>query len=248
MNTPSDKTPTCFAVLFEGRSGSTYLVEALNSHPQIRAEKELLAGLKKKINKGMAEAGDQLGCIERLYVPGDHEYDVIGFKTKMKDILDPEGLAAVLRTNDVRILLLQRRNRIKLLVSLMNAMRLNEATGDWNLYKESDRQATINLDPAEFKEWLEGAEEANRELNAYAHELGLPVLELYYEDILTDATSTFARICDFLGVEAQSMEGECKKNTSDDLREVLENFDELKSTFAGTRYESMFDEVIQPAV
>jgi hypothetical protein len=32
-----------------------------------------------------------------------------------------------------------------------------------------------------------------------------------------------------------------------DLREAIVNFDELRARYAGTRYESMFDEVLAPA-
>ena len=246
MESNPSEIPTRFVVLFEHRSGSTYLVEALNSHSRIRAEKELLAVLKHKVEKGKADIGDQLTCIEKLYVPGDHDYDVIGFKTKTKDICDPEGLAQVLKENEARVILLRRRNRIKLLVSLRNAMRLNEATGDWNLYDESDRLATLHIEVGEFKEWLERNEKASRKLNDYARGLGLPVLELHYEDLLTDNQGAFGRVCEFLGVDHEPLEAGTKKNTSDDLREVIENFEELKTAFAGTPYEAMFDEVLQP--
>ena len=246
MKSSPNKTPTRFVILFEGRSGSTYLIEALNSHSRIRAEKELLAAIRNRLEAGQTDVQDQLDCIERLYRPGDHDYDVIGFKTKMKDIQDPEGLAGVLRDNGVRVILLRRRNRIKLVVSLLNAMRLNEATGDWNLYREADRQAKLKLEPGLFKEWLEASEKAGLELSNYARSLDLPLLELHYEDILLDNQGAFQRVCDFLGTACEPLEGRTKKNTSDDLREALENFGELKAMFEGTQYEEMFDEVLQP--
>ena len=245
MEPNARKTPTRFVVLFEHRSGSTYLVEALNSHSRIRAEKELLAVIKGKVEKGKAEPGDQLVCIEKLYVPGDHGYDVIGFKTKIKDILDPAGLARVLKANEARVILLRRRNRIKLLVSLRNAMRLNEATGDWNRYDETVPLAPLHIEVGEFKQWLERADKANRELSEYARGLGLPILELHYEDILADNEEAFRRVCGFLGVDYEPLEAGTKKNTRDDLRQVVANFDELKAAFAGTVYEPMFDEVTQ---
>jgi LPS sulfotransferase NodH len=245
MKSKSSKTPTRFVVLFEGRSGSTFLVESLDSHSKIRAEKELLAMLKKRFKEGRAEAGEQLEWIENLYLTGNHDYEVVGFKTKFKDILDPEGLANLLKENEVRVILLQRRNRIKLLVSLLNAMRLNEATGDWNLYKESDRMMTLRVDVEEGQKWLEASEIQNRKLNDYARSLGLPFLELSYEDILVDQEKTFRQVCKFLGVAFEPLKGGTKKNTSDNLRDVLENFDELKDAFKGTRYEAMFDEILE---
>lgn len=220
-------------------------MEALDSHPQIRAEKELLAALRKKVKKGAADPASQVQCVQKLFAAGDYDYQVVGFKTKPKDILQRQELARVLQAAGTRVILLQRRNRIKLLVSLLNAVRLNVATGDWNLYHESDRQTMLKVDVSEFKAWLENVERHNSELNAYARGLHLPTLNLYYEDILVEEESSFRRVCDFLEVPYQELCGNCKKNTSDDLREVVANFDELKTSFSGTRYVTMFDEVMQ---
>ena len=38
--------------------------------------------------------------------------------------------------------------------------------------------------------------------------------------------------------------GQVRKNTNDDLREAVSNFDELRSHYIGTPYEQMFDEVL----
>jgi hypothetical protein len=42
-------------------------------------------------------------------------------------------------------------------------------------------------------------------------------------------------------------EGKTLKHTSDDLRQVVVNLDELRARYAGTRYAPMFDEGIAPA-
>ena len=41
------------------------------------------------------------------------------------------------------------------------------------------------------------------------------------------------------------MKGSTVKVTSDDLRESIENFDDLREHYVGTEYEAMFDEVLQ---
>ena len=55
-----------FTIFFQGRSGSTYLVEALDSHPRIRCEMERLVGLRK------AGADGQLKWIEQFFA-GEEE-------------------------------------------------------------------------------------------------------------------------------------------------------------------------------
>ena len=201
--------------------------------------------MRKKIEGGKAEASAQLEAVQSLFFPdGPVNYDVVGFKTKTKDILDRDGFTDLLKESNVRVILLQRRNRIKLLVSLINAVRLNAVTGDWNLYDESDRQPMLHIDVAEFDKWLKKTELANQDLNSYVHELELPTLNLFYEDVLTDSTAAFTRICSFLGVADEPVNGKCKKNTSDDLRNAIANFDELRESYTGTKYLEMFDQVL----
>jgi hypothetical protein len=50
----------------------------------------------------------------------------------------------------------------------------------------------------------------------------------------------------FIGVRPQPLQGKTLKNTQDDLREVVLNFDSLRAHYAGTAYASMFDEVLVP--
>jgi hypothetical protein len=42
------------------------------------------------------------------------------------------------------------------------------------------------------------------------------------------------------------LESRTLKHTNDDLRQVILNFDELRSDYVGTPYECMFDEVLAP--
>jgi LPS sulfotransferase NodH len=230
-----------FVLLFEGRSGSTYLIEALASHPAIYTEGEKLVRLK---DKG---ADRQLQWVREFLARSSHrKYRAIGFKTKFRDILDPEGLSELLRQLQAQIILLQRRNRIKLVVSRSNAIRLNAFTGDWNLYKGEDRIPPASIDVVQFSNWLKRAEERNRKLVGYVQGLELPTFSLYYEDLLVNEQATLEQVCSFLDVEFEAIKGGCIKNTSDDLREAVVNFDELRSHYIGTPYEPMFDEVLLP--
>lgn len=234
--------PTPFVVFFEGRSGSTYLIESLHDQPDIYAEKEFFAELRSK-NKG---ARDQLDWTRNYFTPQEGDrYRAIGFKAKLQDILSPEGLTSLLREFAARAILLNRRNRVKLVVSLLNALRLNEATGEWNLYDAGDRPAAFRIDVNTFRDWLEKIEGANGRLVKYVEGTGLPLLRIDYEDLLVDERGTMSAVCGFLGVAYDpSRRGKCLKNTDDDLRNVVLNLDQLRSAFAGTRYDPMFDEVL----
>jgi LPS sulfotransferase NodH len=234
--------PTPFVVFFEGRSGSTYLIESLHEQPGVYAEKEFFAELRSK-NKGPQ---DQLDWARGYFTPleGDR-YRAIGFKAKLQDILSPTGLADLLIEFDARVVLLRRRNRVKLVVSLLNAMRLNDATGEWNLYDAGERPAAFRVDLDTFRDWLRKIEAANRRLVDYVEGTKLPLLSIDYEDLLVDERSTMSAVCEFLGVAYDpSRRGTCIKNTDDDLSRVVLNLDEVRSEFSGSRYEPMFDEVL----
>ncbi len=232
------RDPVRFVLLFMGRSGSTNLVEALASHPGIAARGEWLFG----------KDGDRQlrGARRFLTRPPQGEYSAIGFKTKLKDVRDPEEFAGLLREVGARIILMRRRNVIKQVVSRFNSHRLYEATRDWNLYDEEDRLPPATIDLTWFSGSLEEIEEEKRELESYVRDLGVPMLSLYYEDLLVDRQATLERVFSFLGVRFEPVWGRCNKNTNDDLREAVSNFDELRSHYVGTPYEQMFDEVLVP--
>ena len=235
---------TPFVILFIERDGSTYLTSLLENHPEINMVYERFAVLKQK---GLG-AKDQLDWLTEFFTPPlIGRTGASGFKTKLVDILDLKGFSALLKQKKCKIILMQRKNLIKAVVSRINARRLYEATGNWNLYKESDRRPPMVIYLAEFDQFGKEREDAERELREYAHSLGLPLLQIVYEDLLISKEQTINQVLSFLKVKIMPLHEKTIKHTSDDLREVIENFDEVRNHFSGTRYASMFDEVTHPS-
>jgi hypothetical protein len=160
------------------------------------------------------------------------------------DILDPDGFAELLRQLNCRIIQLKRRNIVKATISTMNAKRLHEVSGNWNLLKESDRVPAFSADQDEFDRLLQERITWDQDIETYTNQLDLPTLRLYYEDLLVDEPGFVHKLNNFIDVRDAPVAGKTLKNTKDDLREALQNFDELKNHYAGTIYESMFDEVL----
>ena len=189
-------------------------------------------------------AADQLAWSRAFLTPplvGPHR--AIGFKTKLLDVLDPEGFATLLRERRCRVIQLQRRNTVKAVVSTINARRQWQVSGNWNLLNESTRLPAFEVDPGEFATLLAQREEWDRDLEAYAEALRLPTLRLWYEDLLADEAAFTDRAVTFLTGRSRQVQGGTLKNTGDDLRSAVLNFDDLRRRYAGTRYEAMFDEV-----
>jgi LPS sulfotransferase NodH len=228
-------SPQRFVVLFEGRTGSTYLIESLNSSSYIRAEGEILVD-----SKDLDWRTQEKKILQSFRGSLLRQPRAVGFKTKLRDITDPEAFSDLLQSLDVKLIFLKRRNRIKTVVSMFRSRLLKEKVGDYNARSKALSLGKLPLDPDKFDELLKMREALDDKLEEFVDTLGLPTLEMFYEELLADETSFFQRIYEFLGVPYAEGRGETVKNTSDDLRESVENYEELKSRYAGTPYEAQF--------
>ena len=231
-----------FVILFVERDGSTYLTSLLQTHPEIEAVYERFAVMRQKEQTG----AEQLAWAREFWTPPfAGRKAAYGFKTKLVDVLDLPGFRQVLLEKRVKIIHMQRENRIKAVVSRINARRLYEATGNWNLYKEQDRRPPMTVDIEEFHQFVKEREDADRMLAEFVSTLALPTELVKYEELQSDKDGVIRRVSALLGVRPLPLEGKTKKHTKDDLREVITNFDALQASFAGTPYEMMFTEVLK---
>ena len=233
---------TRYVLFLVARVGSTYLVSMLNAHPNVTALGEALRDLE--------EDGAEVQlrwARDFLNPPLVSRNGSMGFNVKLVHLVDPDAFARLLHEQQCKIIHLQRRNRIKAVVSRLNGRRLYKRTGMWGLFDESERPGAFHVDPEEFDEFLKHRERMDTELEDYVGRLELPTLRLFYEDILADEDAFLAGVFTFLNVPSKPVEGKTLKITSDDLREVLLNFDEIRANYVGTKYEAMFDEVFVPA-
>lgn len=233
------RSVTPFVILFEGRTGSSYLVTSLSKHPNVRAGWEELVQMKALGHESQAE-----WTRKALTAPMIGRFGAVGFKTKLRDIADPIQFSQLLRERNVRIIHMQRRNRVKVAISEINCNVLHARTGSYNVYKKDDRLPPIRIEVAEFRSTLAMREQLDSDLKRFVDDLHLPTLDIYYENILLDEPNTLKAIYEFIGVTPRMTKGASYKNTSDDLRSALLNFEELKASVSGTPYEDMFDEVL----
>jgi LPS sulfotransferase NodH len=168
-----------------------------------------------------------------------------GFKTKLVNVLDQELFKNLLIEKNVQIIQMMRQNRVKAVVSKINAKRLHDQSGYWNLYKETDRMPPMEIKLEDFQNLLTERENLEAELNQFTADLPLNKMVINYEDLLSDREAVLKSLFKFLNVEYKLVESKTLKHTSDDLRDVVLNFDELKNHYKNTIYEPMFEEVIQ---
>lgn len=225
-----------FVILFPGRTGSSYLTSMLASHPDIDAQSEAIGWLRPRGADAQIEWANQF-----LRGPLLGRERVIGFKTKLRDVEDRQRFTEVLREHRPRLIFLTRENDVKHAVSRLNARRLHDATGHWNRQDGDGVLPPMHVEPDDFAHHLAKAVEEKADTTAFVNTLDLPCLVVSYEELTSD-DGTLPRILTYIGATARPLTGATQKNTDDRLRQVVSNFDELRSHYVGTPYEAMFDE------
>lgn len=227
---------TRFVILFPGRVGSTFLVSALAQHPHIAVEGEVLSSLR---DAGSARQLDWTRDWLRGRPFGSAR--ARGFKTKLRDVVDPDAFATLITELGAKVVLMDRRNDVKHAVSRVTAKALHETTGKWNRYDDDRPPGPVHIDLERFHRLLEGVIADKQHIDAYVRGLELPTLRIDYEDLLADPAEVFADVQRFIGVALRPVAGATRKNTSDDLREAVANFDELRASVTDPTIQAMFD-------
>jgi len=248
-----------FIILYQGRAGSSFLVDALNRHPEVFADGEILAqfhpaeypetdrfvdriraGLARFTRGGPAQLQHQY--MRNLYDNDSRSARAVGFKTKVRDIIDLYSTKEILEERNVLAIVMRRQNLVKQTISRLSAHRLYATTGLWGLVDEADRPGPFEIGRNEFDRYFRQAVFDDCMLVAFADYLAVPKLNLEYARLLTNRDEWFESVFSFLDVEWMTLETRILQNTDDDLKKVVANFDELAGHYEGTEFEAMFYE------
>ncbi|MDA0989867.1 MAG: hypothetical protein O3A51_03850 [Verrucomicrobia bacterium] len=154
------------------------------------------------------------------------------------------SLLALLKAQECHLVLFRRDNLLKRAVSSYRMTREKKS----QFIRRNLSPSTI--DPVELEAEMKnyrGYLELANQIRTPAIAMGIPVIDIAYEDILVDAMMVFERFFDALGLsvaddlQALSQESRWKKSTSDNLREVLINYDEIYRYFEKTPDGQYFD-------
>jgi len=221
-----------FVILGFQRTGSTLLVELLDSHPLINCKGELL------LNR-MLFPKYFLKCNTRI-----SNHDVFGFKLltphfDYQNIKNPDQFMVDLNNSGYKILKLKRRNLFRSAISLLYAINSRRFHFQYS-YLEKDLQKIV-VDPLELLEKLNWIEYHSVLLDRISNKL--PHLEIVYEDDLMSAThhkDTVNRISDYLSIPRATAHTKLIKFT-DDISDFISNADEIKTFIYETKYAKYLD-------
>ena len=254
-----------FAMLFMGRTGSSFTVDVLNQHPDVRFEGEALSPLYQAPNRLAAQRQflDSVWGNQAL-----EKHQCTGFKTKSFDIVDLPGFW--LAADDYRptILLSRRKNLLKLVIS---AVRINKraelkrhAIGEEEWKKQQYDQSLWNLSgdqPDGLADdfalpidevigglrWADASAKTEMVLvRGLLNDFDIDVVSYDYDDILADPKEFFDRMFSVLGVESIPYEERIRKHTSDRLEDAMSNYGELVDAVRDTKYRHFLDRETMP--
>lgn len=237
-------------ILTTRRSGSSFLVECLRSHPEIECASEILNGqpddpvpafrgpwryVKKWSRIARTGAWRPAWWLDGYYRRGTAK--VRCWKAMYEQLVRPFALRYVVQNEDIRVIHLRRHNLLKAHIS---ALLMN---------KREELQATAPTDPVWIHVNPARAIRAMRKMRARYEYFDRaferhPRLQVAYENLFDgkylhpDACS---RICDFLEVGQFRMESRIVKLNPESPRDMVKNYDQLAAAVRKTEFANLLD-------
>jgi hypothetical protein len=250
MKQRSNSGRTRAVILTTQRTGSTFLVECLDSHPQVECASEILIGaadrpspeyrgrfkrvakIARLVRSGAWRPGHRM---ERFYAEGAAPVRV--FKVMYNQLANPFASRYLQQNEDIRVLHLRRHNLLKVHVSKLLMPKRAKVQAF-----EPVSAVQIYVDPAEAIASMRAARALySRYDQFFARHSRLP---LAYEDLIDGnqlRAETAAQVCDFLGIERHAMSSRLVKLNPESLREMVTNYDELADAVRRSEFSDLLE-------
>jgi hypothetical protein len=247
---------TRFILLNAARTGSSMLATKLDSHPDIRCHGEVLG-------PGPGKAGDRLvglnygtdPTLERRLVALRDSDPVrflsewvyraetgaaAGFKIKYEELLKADFervLGWLVAEESIKVIHLVRRNRLKRLVSEITATRFY---GAYQI-RDASKAPPVPRFRLTAEECRADFDKQERRERRFGRMFGdHDVFDTSYEDLVDPAAGALHEVQAFLGVKPVELRTATRKMNPDELRVMIENYDELEAAFEDTPYAAYF--------
>jgi LPS sulfotransferase NodH len=224
-----------FILFGQGRSGSTLLIDLLNSHPKIKAHREIL-------NTSSSAAGNVIPYkYPYRYVKGVAsrcEKEVYGYKTKIYQVeghgVDPEKFIRRHVDDGWSIIYLWRMNLMNQAISGAKAAK----TDIWHQKKGDEEKVNVTIEPENVLERVKFRKKKIKEERKILRELD--VIEVAYERDLKNIDrqrSTCEKIFEYMGID------EHKVNTNfEKMKKIKINNEEKIKKFVEDKVDNFIVE------
>jgi LPS sulfotransferase NodH len=245
------KSTVKFVIVGTQRTGTTLIRTSLSSHPDIHCAGEAFKlgkrpyrqtdgywhysrqSLSRRIKSLILPKLSAAAYLDELYSDGD--FAASGFKLMLSHCKARPYLWPLLKEHNVKAILVRRVNPIKTLVSRRTAAK----SGVYHV-SGPHKSTTIRIDTESL---VADLDEIENEAPTWRKKLGdaTEYLDIAYEDYLLDQPGTNEKILDFLGVPQAILTSKLKKINPDDLRMLIENFEEFVTALENTKYAVYLD-------
>ena len=236
---------TRFVILAAPRSGSNMLCTMLDSHGSILCHHEIFNPKGIRLALRLRDTDFTLGTVaQREQDPQEFlqrvwtnrlGYPCVGFKLthRQNELL----FRHLLTDPTVAKVVLRRQNRLKTYVS----HQISEALAEWEVYRPQDLardRPMVRVEPERFLERVAFDEAYYNEIRGAVEKGGHAWIDVVYESLFSVDQQN--AILEFLGLGPSStgLEIRSVKQNSSDLRDLVENYEELLRFFKGTQFEA----------
>lgn len=243
-----------FIVLSRSRSGSNYMVDLLNSHEGIRCFNELFSrngktywGLpgfgsrayRSESLKQLKENDPVSFLLKYVYSKYPASVSSVGFKLFYNQA--KKGRSRILwrylsEQRELKIIHLKRLNMLNVVAS----RKVAEVSHEWVKRGRSSANKKIQIELS-HDECLTQFEKTKRwEMEKGELFSKHKVMDVYYEDLVSDTENVMSNVQHFLGVESKHLFSTTRKQSARPIAEVITNYEELKAGFKDTEWEEYF--------
>jgi len=225
-------SPTRFVIFGRGRSGTSVLVNLLNSLPSVRCDGEILkAGVLFPFSHVLAKCADSRSSI--------YGCKILSYQIKqVQPISDKEGFVRRLYDNGFKILYLKRENLVNHALSNIRARKYGfHKRGSQKLHHDK-----VTVDTDELLTWIRSSEMLDHYESLLLKDV--PHLPLTYEKHLLDQVdhpATIELICEYLGIENGETRTDYRKVSPRRLRDSVANYEQVVDALRGTPYAKYLD-------
>lgn len=257
---PAPGGPHRFVVVCAARSGSTWLIDLLDSHRQVCCFPDLFAhdhygeapdGGSRQAVTWDSYSVNRIGSLgwrarmqlffryldDEVYGRGG-DAPWVGFRLMYYQLQRGFGLPAYLKVRGVSILHLIRHNHLDVILS-------HEAIKNRKYYHASQQADVaplqIQLEASTLLQRLQERDSEIREQRRFYASLGLPCHEISYEALCADRDAHLREAFDFLGLPPgdEVLHSPLKKLNPRNRRELIANYDEIEDVLSGSPFASL---------